>query len=139
MLPESSAVVVLSGRFRGASRVVEPRRSAVVALAAVLIAVGAVVTLVDPGFATVVFGAFARAVRGAVGRARSNLEYRVEALEVGRDAAGAHVLGLGLRSPDEQLQRGIDPSYLVHSGYATMLVYVGWPASLPGCSRSWAS
>ena len=128
-----AAVLVLSGRFQRGSRVVEPRRSAVIAVAALLVAVGAVVTIADRGFATIVsersVGAFGAAQSA---EARSTREVRVRALEEGRQVAGDHVFGLGLRSLDDLQARGIHPEYLAHSGYTTMLVYVGWPGLIAG-------
>jgi hypothetical protein len=90
------------------------------------------VTLIDSGFAAVVTERTAGPLAAQSAAAEANLDVRVEALKLGRNTANENILGLGLLSPDEQLDRGVDPTFLVHSGYATMLVYVGWPGLIAG-------
>jgi hypothetical protein len=60
--------------------------------------------------------------------ATANADYRFEAMGAGIRVARAHPTGLGVLDQQRFTERDIDPGFLVHSGFATLLFYGGWPA-----------
>jgi O-Antigen ligase len=60
--------------------------------------------------------------------AKANAEYRQKAVEKGFEIAREHPLGLGVLDAARLDAEGIDPSYLVHSGVANLLILGGWLA-----------
>jgi hypothetical protein len=65
---------------------------------------------------------FTHQAKGAI----ENADYRFSAMGTGIRVARAHPTGLGALDQSELLKHGIDPGYLVHSGFATLLIYGGW-------------
>jgi hypothetical protein len=61
-------------------------------------------------------------------RATANADYRLEAMGAGIREARAHPLGLGVLDEEQLREHGVEFGQLVHSGFATLLVYGGWPA-----------
>jgi hypothetical protein len=60
--------------------------------------------------------------------ASTNADYRFQAMGAGIDVARAHPLGLGVVDEQRLADHGVQFGYLVHSGFATLLVYGGWVA-----------
>jgi hypothetical protein len=60
--------------------------------------------------------------------AEATADYRLNAITAGIREARAHPAGLGVLDPPGLIQRGIDPNYLAHSGFATLLIFAGWVA-----------
>lgn len=60
--------------------------------------------------------------------ASANADYRFEAMSAGVDVARSHPLGLGVVDETRLADHGVQFGYLVHSGFATLLVYGGWAA-----------
>lgn len=60
--------------------------------------------------------------------ATANADYRFEAMGAGIREARAHPAGHGVLDEQRLKEHDIDPGYLVHSGFATVLVYGGWVA-----------
>lgn len=96
-------------------------------IASVILASGAILAAVSPGFAEVVAERAIPNYGSQSERARDNAEYRRDALLKGVSTANEHAVGLGIISAEQLEQRGIDPSFLVHSGPATLLIFLGWP------------
>jgi hypothetical protein len=57
-----------------------------------------------------------------------NVDYRFEAMSTGIDTARAHPFGLGVLDVESLSERGIDPGFMAHSGFGTLLIVGGWPA-----------
>jgi hypothetical protein len=96
-------------------------------IGSVVLAVCAVLAAVNPGLAGVIGERSIPYYTHQSAAAKGNAEYRLSALERGVSVAGDHVAGLGVLSPTQLWERGIDPELLVHSGPATLLVFLGWP------------
>ena len=60
--------------------------------------------------------------------ATANADYRFEAMGAGLRVARAHPAGLGVLDEQALLNHDLDPGYLVHSGFATILIFGGWLA-----------
>jgi hypothetical protein len=60
--------------------------------------------------------------------ATTNADYRFQAMGAGIDVARSHPLGLGVVDESRLAEHGVQFGYLVHSGFATLLVYGGWAA-----------
>jgi hypothetical protein len=60
--------------------------------------------------------------------AQANADYRLKAITTGIREARAHPAGLGVVDEPALVRRGIDPGYLAHSGFATLLIFGGWVA-----------
>jgi hypothetical protein len=67
---------------------------------------------------------FTHQAQGAI----QNADYRFKAMGTGIDVARAHPTGIGALDQATLLKHGIDPGYLVHSGFALLLIYGGWLA-----------
>lgn len=64
--------------------------------------------------------------------ATANADYRFAAMGTGIDQARKHPFGSGVLDEPSLQARDIDPGYLVHSGFATLLIYTGWPGLAAG-------
>jgi hypothetical protein len=60
--------------------------------------------------------------------ASANADYRFQAMGAGIDVARAHPLGLGVVDETRLADHDVQFGSLVHSGFATLLVYGGWVA-----------
>ena len=60
--------------------------------------------------------------------ATANADYRFKAMGTGIREARAHPLGLGVLDQPRLSEHKIESGYLVHSGFATLLIYGGWVA-----------
>jgi hypothetical protein len=60
--------------------------------------------------------------------ATANADYRFAAMGTGIRVARAHPAGLGVLDEQRLVQRAIDPGYIAHSGFATLLIAGGWLA-----------
>jgi hypothetical protein len=58
--------------------------------------------------------------------ATANADYRFEAMSAGVRVAKDHLAGLGVLDQRLLLEHKIDPGYLAHSGFATLLLVGGW-------------
>lgn len=61
-------------------------------------------------------------------KANQTADYRFEAMSAGVREARAHPVGRGVLDEERLLQRGIDPGFIAHSGFATLLIFGGWIA-----------
>jgi hypothetical protein len=105
-----------TGRARTAVQVVAAATAAVLAVLAV-----------DPKLGHAVIQRTVPLVHQAPG-ATANADYRFEAMGSGIRVARAHPLGLGVLDQPRLAQHNIESGYLVHSGFATLLIYGGWVA-----------
>lgn len=123
------AVVLLFSRTDiGAHGSLGARRlRALLMLASVIGVAGALVAVANPGFARAVGERSIPKVGQQSAVAKDNAEYRVKALHAGTDIANKHLLGLGVLSTNDVVERGIDPGFLAHSGPAVLLIFTGWP------------
>jgi hypothetical protein len=60
--------------------------------------------------------------------ATKTADYRFKAMGAGIREARAHPAGLGVLDDQRLVGRSIDPGYIAHSGFATLLIFGGWPA-----------
>jgi O-Antigen ligase len=60
--------------------------------------------------------------------ATKTADYRFKAMDAGIREARAHPLGVGALDQQALFERNIDPGYLAHSGFATLLIFGGWIA-----------
>jgi hypothetical protein len=60
--------------------------------------------------------------------ATANADYRFAAMGTGIRVARAHPAGLGVLDVQGLVQHDIDPGYIAHSGFATLLIAGGWLA-----------
>jgi hypothetical protein len=60
--------------------------------------------------------------------ATQTADYRFKAMGAGIREARAHPAGLGVLDEQRLIGHGIDPGYIAHSGFATLLIFGGWPA-----------
>jgi hypothetical protein len=60
--------------------------------------------------------------------ATANADYRFAAMGTGIRAARAHPAGFGILDVQGLVDHDIDPGYIAHSGFATLLIAGGWLA-----------
>jgi hypothetical protein len=60
--------------------------------------------------------------------AHETADYRLKAITTGIHEGSAHPAGLGVVDAPALIRHGIDPGYLAHSGFATLLIFGGWVA-----------
>jgi hypothetical protein len=65
---------------------------------------------------------------GQAEEATVNADYRFKAMGAGITVARKHPVGLGVLDEAALEKHDIDPGYLVHSGFATLLILGGWVA-----------
>jgi hypothetical protein len=65
--------------------------------------------------------------------ATANADYRFAAIGTGIRIAREHPAGLGVLDVNGLVRHGIDPGYIAHSGFMTLLVSGGWLALLAAC------
>lgn len=64
--------------------------------------------------------------------ATANADYRFAAMGTGIRVAREHPTGLGVLDVHGLVDRGIDPGFIAHSGFATLLIAGGWVALVAG-------
>jgi hypothetical protein len=65
--------------------------------------------------------------------ATANADYRFAAMGTGIRLAREHPAGLGILDVNGLVRHGIDPGYIAHSGFATLLLAGGWFALVAAC------
>jgi hypothetical protein len=61
-------------------------------------------------------------------KANQTADYRFEAMSAGVREARKHPAGRGVLDEQRLVERGIDPGFIAHSGFATLLIFGGWIA-----------
>jgi hypothetical protein len=103
------------------------RLSVVLATTAVLAVAATLLAIVNPGFAHVTGErSIPYLVQQSEG-ARDNAKFRSDAFDAGFRIANQNVNGIGILSPEQLMAHGLDPGYLVDSGFPRLLVFLGWP------------
>jgi hypothetical protein len=125
----AAVLFLLSGRAFAGGRAMgaRSRMATLMMIVSLVLGCGAVVASVSPSFAGVIAERSIPHYGQESQLARDNAQYRLDALETGSSVANAHSAGLGIISEEQLYNRGIDPGFLVHSGPATFLIFLGWP------------
>jgi hypothetical protein len=103
------------------------RSRTTVQLAIAVAAAMLVVLAVDPRLGQAVIQRSLPFTRQATA-ATANADYRFKAMGTGIREAREHPAGLGVLDQQALIEHKIDPGYLAHSGFATLLIFGGWVA-----------